>query len=127
MRRLVCLSVVLSLMTLSISILGCGSGGSLSSNSPSGNPSPSPKPNPQAHSVAISWQPSVSSGVTSYNVYRSNVSGGPYTRVGNVSSSSFTDNNVTAGMTYFYVVTSLNGSQVESAVSAEIKSVVPTP
>lgn len=127
MRRLVCLSIVLSSMTLSISILGCGSGGSLSSNSSSGNPSPSPTPNPQAHSVAISWQPSVSSGVTSYNVYRSTVSGGPYTRVGNVSSSSFTDNNVTAGMTYFYVVTSLNGSQVESAVSPEIKSVVPTP
>jgi fibronectin type 3 domain-containing protein len=128
MRRLVCLSIVLGLMTLSVSISGCGGGGSTpSSTTTSPSPTPSPTPAPQAHSVAISWQPSASSGVISYNVYRSTVSGGPYARVGNVTSSSFTDNNVKAGTTYFYVVTSLNGSQVESAVSAEIRTVVPTP
>lgn len=130
MRRLVYWSIALGAMCLSISILGCGGGGSLTSNNGSGGPGPTPTPtpgSPQAHSVSISWTPSTSSGVTSYNVYRSTTSGGPYARVGNASSSSFTDNAVQAGATYFYVVTSLNASQVESAISTEIKVTVPTP
>jgi fibronectin type 3 domain-containing protein len=108
-------------------MLGCGGGGSLTGGSGSASPSPTSSPAPGNHSVSISWQPSSSSGVTSYNVYRSVVSGGPYARVGNVNTSSFTDSSVKAGTTYFYVVTSLNASQVESAVSAEIKTTVPTP
>lgn len=129
MRRFVYLSVVLGSVILSGSIMGCGGSGSLMSGT-STNPSPAPSPtpaNPQAHSVSISWQPSSSPGVTSYNVYRSTVSGGPYARVGNASTANFTDKSVKAGTTYFYVVTSLNASQVESAVSVEIKTTVPTP
>lgn len=128
MRRLVCRSIVLGAMSLYVSILGCGGGGSLTGNSTGGGPNPTPTPsNPQSHSVSITWTPSTTAGVTSYNVYRSSVSGGPYARVGNASGSSFTDNSVMAGTTYFYVVTSLNSSQIESAVSSEIKVTVPTP
>ncbi len=128
MRRFVYLVIAMGTMTLSVFISGCGGSGSMSSSNSSGSPGPTPTPaSPQAHSVAISWQPSASPGVTSYNVYRSTVSGGPYQRVGNVSTASFTDNSVTAGTTYYYVVTSLNGSQIESAASSEIKTTVPTP
>jgi hypothetical protein len=130
MRRFVCWSIVLSAMYLSVSILGCGGGGSLTSNNSPGGPGPTPTPtpgSPQAHSVSVSWTPSTSSGVTSYNVYRSATSGGPYARVGNTGSSSFTDNTVQGGATYFYVVTALNAAQVESPVSTEIKVTVPTP
>lgn len=131
MRRLVYWSVVLGALCFAVSILGCGAGGSLSNNSTTGGgptPSPTPTPgSPHAHSVSVTWTASTSSGVTSYNVYRSTVSGGPYARVGNASSSSFTDNTVQAGATYFYVVTSINASQVESSISTEIKVTVPTP
>ena len=130
MRRFVYWSTVLSALCLSVAILGCGGGGSLTSSNSTGGPGPTPTPtpsSPQSHSVSISWTPSTSAGVTSYNVYRSSVSGGPYAVVGNASSSSFTDNTVKAGATYFYVVTSLNASQIESVVSSETKVTVPTP
>jgi len=95
---------------------------------PGPHPSPSPSPSPaMAHHVDLSWLTSTSSGVASYNVYRSTVSGGPYTKMGNVPGNSFTDNNVKAGTTYFYVVTAVNVSNVESAFSGEANSTVPTP
>jgi hypothetical protein len=129
MRRFVCSSMVLGAICLYVSITGCGGGGSLSSSHGSGGPGPTPTPTPapQLHSVSVSWTPSTSAGVTSYNVYRSTISGGPYSRVGNATSPSFTDNNARGGTTYFYVVTALNAAQVESSVSTEIKVVVSTP
>jgi hypothetical protein len=102
----------------------CGSG----SSSSSGGPTPTPTPNLPAHSVSISWQVSSSPGVVTYNVYRSTTSGGPYTRVGwRVSGASFTDMGVQPGATYFYVVTSVTSSNVESVISSEVKTTVPSP
>lgn len=80
-----------------------------------------------AHSVSLSWTISSSPSVMSYNVYRSAVSGGPYAKVGNSATPSFTDVTVQAGKKYFYVVTSLDGSSVESAVSGEVSATVPAP
>jgi fibronectin type 3 domain-containing protein len=59
----------------------------------------------------------------SYNIYRSLQSGGPYTRIGGALSTSFTDGNVQGGTTYFYVVTAVNSSGVESAASSPEQSV----
>jgi hypothetical protein len=53
-----------------------------------------------------------------YTVYRSNVSGGPYTAIGTTASPSYTDNNVADGTVYYYVMTSYDGSS-ESLYSAE--------
>jgi gliding motility-associated-like protein len=54
-----------------------------------------------------------------YKVKRSTTSGGPYTTIGNVSTTKYTDVNVTNGSTYFYVVTSID-STVESPNSTEV-------
>ncbi|MBD0384052.1 pectinesterase family protein [Paenibacillus sedimenti] len=74
-------------------------------------------------SAALAWSP-VSTAAT-YNIKRSNVPGGPYTTVkSNVTTSSFTDTNLTAGKPYYYVVSSVNTSG-ESFDSTEA-SVTPT-
>lgn len=69
--------------------------------------------------VSLTW--SASSGATSYNVNRSTTSGGPYTQVTNVTTTSDTDSGLTNGTTYYYVVaavgatgTSANSSQVSA-------------
>jgi hypothetical protein len=79
------------------------------------------------HSVALSWTASNSGSVTGYKIYRSTATGGPYTllsSVGNVTS--FTDNTAVSGVTYFYVITSTNGT-TESSYSAQALAAVPTP
>jgi len=78
------------------------------------------------HSVTLTWNASTST-VSGYNVYRSSVSGGPYTKMnsGLITSTTYLDSAVTSGQTYYYVVTSVNSSNVESANSAEVSAIVP--
>jgi hypothetical protein len=58
---------------------------------------------------------------TYYNVYRSNVSGGPYIKlVSQTASLNYSDNSLQNGSAYFYVVTALNILGEESAYSAEV-------
>ena len=78
--------------------------------------------------VSLTW--SVSSGAASYHVKRATTSGGPYTQVGAPASPAYTDTSVTAGTTYYYVVSALNsaGESVNSAqVSATPVAAVPPP
>jgi hypothetical protein len=79
-----------------------------------------------SHSVTVSWTASTST-VSGYNVYRSSVSGGPYTKMnsGLIAGTSYLDSAVTSGQTYFYVVTSVTSGGVESANSAEVSAVIP--
>ena len=79
-----------------------------------------------SHSVTLTWTASASP-VTGYNVYRSTVSGGPYTLMTSspVAATTYVDSAVSAGITYYYVVTSVNSSGVESAYSAEVSATVP--
>jgi endo-1,4-beta-D-glucanase Y len=59
--------------------------------------------------VALTWN--ASTGATSYTVLRATVSGGPYTSVQTgVTTTSFTNTNLTNGTTYFYVVRAVNAS-----------------
>jgi hypothetical protein len=78
-------------------------------------------------SVALTWNPSTST-VAGYNVYRSENSGGPYTKLdsGIVTTDSYTDSSVQAGRTYYYVVTSVTTAGVESADSAQTSAAIPT-
>jgi len=78
-------------------------------------------------SVALSWAAS-SSPVSGYNVYRGTTSNGPYpTKLNSslVTTVDFTDTTVTDGTTYYYVVTSVNSSNVESVDSNQATAIVP--
>jgi hypothetical protein len=56
-----------------------------------------------------------------YNVYRSLVSGGPYTKIANLTTNlSYTDSVLQNGTPYYYVVTALNILGDESAYSTEV-------
>ncbi|MDR3606920.1 MAG: fibronectin type III domain-containing protein [Oligoflexia bacterium] len=78
-------------------------------------------------SVSLSWvgMPNVSS----YNVYRGTVSGGPYSVVGSASASTtYTDATASSGNAYYYVVTSISPSGVESTSSNEAAvNLIPAP
>jgi fibronectin type 3 domain-containing protein len=78
------------------------------------------------HSVSLTWTASTST-VTGYNVYRATVSGGPYTKMNSsvIAATSYVDSAVTAGQTYYYVVTSVDSGGVESANSVEVSALVP--
>jgi aryl-phospho-beta-D-glucosidase BglC (GH1 family) len=56
--------------------------------------------------VVLNW--SAASDATSYNVKRATVSGGPYTAVANVATTSYTDTGLASGTTYYYVVAATN-------------------
>lgn len=82
---------------------------------------------PAAHSVTLSWNASTSPSISGYKVYRGTASGGPYTQVATgLTSTSYLDNAVSAGATYFYVTTAYN-TDGESVYSNEAAAVVPTP
>lgn len=71
-------------------------------------------------SVQLNWNPSAEA--LSYNVKRSLVSGGPYTKIGVVlSGPGFTDTTVTTGKTYFYVVSGVN-AHGQSANSKQVQA-----
>jgi len=78
------------------------------------------------HSATVSWTAS-SSSVTGYNVYSGAASGGPYTKItaSPVAAVSYKDSTVQAGQTYYYVVTAVNSSNVESVYSNQVSAAIP--
>jgi HYDIN/CFA65/VesB-like, Ig-like domain/Abnormal spindle-like microcephaly-assoc'd, ASPM-SPD-2-Hydin len=80
------------------------------------------------HSVSLTWSPN-NSVVVGYNVYRGTVSGGPYGRLNGSPdpSTSYTDQSVATGKTYYYVVTSIGTDSIESAYSSQVSAAIPTP
>jgi Abnormal spindle-like microcephaly-assoc'd, ASPM-SPD-2-Hydin len=83
---------------------------------------------PAQHSVALSWNDS-GSGIAGYNIYRASVSGGPYSVInsGLNSTTSYNDGAVQAGQTYYYAVTAVDVSGIESTYSNEVPAAVPSP
>ncbi len=73
--------------------------------------------------VSLSWQPV--QGAFSYNVMRATLADGPYTTVGNTTSTSMDATGLTNGTPYFFVVTSVT-SAGESRSSA-VASATPNP
>ena len=83
---------------------------------------------PVQHSVNLSWAPSSTTGVVGYNVYRGSISGGPYAQVSSLDSGlSYSDGSVSAGQTYYYVVTAVDGTGTESTYSNQAQAVLPSP
>jgi Abnormal spindle-like microcephaly-assoc'd, ASPM-SPD-2-Hydin len=83
---------------------------------------------PTQHSVALSWAPS-SSDVAGYNVYRGSKSAGPYAKINSSieSSTDYADDSVNAGNSYYYEVTSVDASGMESVPSPPVAASVPSP
>jgi Cep192 domain 4 len=78
------------------------------------------------HRAMLSWTPSTSA-VSGYYVYRGSQKGGPYTKITSslVPGSAYTDLSVQAGLTYYYVVTSVESNGMESTYSSEISGTIP--
>jgi hypothetical protein len=80
------------------------------------------------HSVGLSWTASTTSSVVGYYVYRG-TSPGSYTRISSstVAATSYSDSSVASGqgITYYYVVTAVDGSGVESSDSNSATVTVP--
>jgi len=83
------------------------------------------------HSVSLTWVQGTCAGctVTGNKVYRGTATGGPYNVIQTFTTPTiaFTDSTVTAGGTYFYVVTSTCSActTVESVFSTEFKAIIP--
>jgi fibronectin type 3 domain-containing protein len=112
----------------SLGFSGCSSTSSGSNLAALGGANPAQSNLVSAHDVTLNWNASISSGVIGYNVYRRIASGGPYTKVNSsiVTVTTYNDNTVQPGQTYFYVVTSINLSDdVESPYSNEVMAPIP--
>jgi hypothetical protein len=79
------------------------------------------------HSVQLEWERSAAQ-VLGYFVYRSSLANGPYEKLNREASpeTSYTDSSVLGGQMYFYVVTSVNFENIESAFSKEIGVTIPS-
>jgi fibronectin type 3 domain-containing protein len=111
----------------SLGFSGCASTSSGSNLAALGGANPAQSNLVSAHAVTLNWNASASSGVAGYNVYRGSVSGGPYARMNSsaITITSFNDNAVQPGQTYFYVVTSISLNDVESSYSNEVMAPIP--
>jgi hypothetical protein len=80
----------------------------------------------QAHSVSLSWTASTSS-VIGYNVYSSNVSGGPYVKLNSTptTATTYADSLVQSAQTYYFVTTAMGSNNVESVFSTEVSVLIP--
>jgi len=101
---------------------------------PQPSPSPAPQPSPsepapvaEKHHVILNWHPSASA-VMGYNIYRGTQHGGPYSKINSElePATVYTDDAVSSGATYYYVVTAVDASS-ESVHSNEMSAVIPDP
>jgi fibronectin type 3 domain-containing protein len=96
---------------------------------------PQTKPNPPqnassettSNSVILKWQPSDSSGITGYNIYRAQANNPwetSYSKITTLPSSaaSYTDTTAIPGKIYFYYITAVNSSDAESDSSLKVRS-----
>lgn len=77
---------------------------------------------PRQYFLTLTWTDSTDPNSVSVNVYRSTVSGGPYTQIAtgiSMGTQLYNDFNVVVGTTYFYVVTEVDNLSNESTFSVE--------
>lgn len=114
-------------------LIGCGTGPAFTSqngntNQAVGDANISPSPNsPSAassHSVTLSWQPSSSSDVVGYNVYRG-VQPGNFALLRSMQSGTrYVDTAIQDGNTYYYIVTAVSSTGDESLSSNVAEAIV---
>ena len=79
-----------------------------------------------SHTVGLTWTASTSTDVVGYHIYRGTTTGGPYSILDSaaVAADAYTDSTVQSGLTYFYVVRSVDGTGTESANSTEVSATI---
>jgi len=84
---------------------------------------------PPVYSVGLSWTASTSPNIAGYNVYRSTTLGQNYAKINSTldGNTSYTDNNVTDGVTYYYVTTAVDNNNQESSYSTPASASIPAP
>ncbi len=80
-----------------------------------------------SHTVALAWDRSAST-VIGYFVYRSSKPSGPYAKMNSSadSSTSYSDTSVASGQVYYYVVTAVDSSNIESSYSNQVSVTIPS-
>ncbi len=73
--------------------------------------------------INLSW--TASAGATSYNVYRSTTSGGPYSSVGSSATTTFNNTGLAASTTYYYVVRAVGGCESGNSGQASATTLAP--
>src|SRR4029077_8061799 len=84
----------------------------------------------QSHSVSLSWVPAQQPdgiAIASWNVLRRTAGGGPYDQITSVpvDTTTYTDDSISSGQNYFYVVQAVDTSGDVSADSSETQAVIP--
>jgi len=76
------------------------------------------------HWVDLTWN--ASTGAVTYNTYRKLPTDSNYTQINSGdTNTAYTDNNVTSGQTYDYVVTAVDGNGIESGYSNMTEALIP--
>jgi Abnormal spindle-like microcephaly-assoc'd, ASPM-SPD-2-Hydin/CARDB len=78
------------------------------------------------HTVALTWERSTSS-VTGYFVYRGSKPSGPFTQLNSTpeASPTYSDTTVSSSQIYYYYVTAVDSSNIQSADSNEVSVTIP--
>ena len=79
------------------------------------------------HTVALTWERSSTSSVTGYFVYRGTKPSGPFAQLNSSpeSSPTYSDGTVSSGQVYYYYVTAVDSSNIQSADSNEVSVTIP--
>ena len=79
-----------------------------------------------SHLVDLNWRVSTSAAI-GYYVYTGTQPSGPFVKLNSapIPAATYTDNSVVSGQTYYYFVTAVNSSGVESAASSQISVAIP--
>jgi hypothetical protein len=98
----------------------------------SGSPQTAPLSGAGTHDVILTWTASTTPpAIVGYDVYRGTTPGGPYPTQLNstpINGTTYTDETVQAGQTYYYVITAVGSDEVtQSAYSNQTSAVVPSP
>ncbi len=76
-----------------------------------------------ANQIDLNW--SAASGADSYDIYRSQLSGGGYVNIGNTASTSYSDTSVSNGVEYFYVVVAKDDTTLIAGEMSNEDSAIP--
>lgn len=124
--------VYIAVFTISGLLIGCGTGPAFtgqSSSQSASNANVSQSGNSpsvgSSHSVTLVWRASSSAGVIGYNVYRG-VQPGSFALLHSMQNGTqYVDTAVQGGSTYYYIVTAVSSTGVESLSSNVAQAAVP--